>query len=194
LYGGTASLGLTIQNFNDVNGAVLGSPTGIGASVTIMSATTASPTEVPTPEPTPTEAPTAIPTEPPGAGEVWISPASQTIPVDGTPTVEIHANTGNKMLGAFEVRLEYDSYFFTCQGAEAIQPEIMYAVGTGASGVIIIQGFDASGLSAGTDVPLMRVKLTPISGVYGSSLINLNIISLVDTSGSPIGTQYATAA
>jgi len=85
---GAANVGLSVKNLNDASGNVIGTPSGTGATVTIVGTVTAAPTAVPTAVVTtaPTAVPTTVPTAVPTAVVTTAPTAVPTAVVTTAPT------------------------------------------------------------------------------------------------------------
>lgn len=109
----------------------------------------------------PTPVATTAPTGAPGAGQVWINPSSQTVNTGATATIQIHANTGSTALGAFGFTITYPSNMFTLGTiTDMTSAGLNLTNNTTTAGTIITAGFNATGITASTDISLISITLT----------------------------------
>jgi len=180
---GTGNIGLTVQNLNSTSGAVIGSPSAVGGTVTVTGTATAAPTVAPT------AVPTSGPTAAPGVGQVSISPASQTVTQGTAVTIEIHANTGTALLGAFGFTVTYPTALFTFGSIAEIASGLNLTNNTNTAGTIITAGFNANGVAGSTNLSLIRITLNSVGS--GTGNIGLTVQNLNNTAGAVIGTPSA---
>jgi len=135
---GTGNISISVQTLNDINGSSLGTGNGTGSTVTINDPGTVSPTGVPTSAPTPVDV---------SAAAVWLFPASQSVNGGSSFTIEIHANTGSAMLGAFGFTVTYPSNMIAYSSIAEITSGLNLVSNTTEPGKIVVAGFSIAGVS-----------------------------------------------
>jgi len=126
------------------------------------------------------------------AGDVWFVPKNGTTSV-ATYSDELHANTGDNKLGAFQVRIAFDPAVIQLDtsvsgGAEGPSGwSTTVNAENNESGVVVINSFSTTGLSAGNDVKILTLHWKKIGA--GTTTLDLTVEDLVDVdTGHTIGT------
>jgi hypothetical protein len=189
----TATLTLAVPTLADASGTTISITTPINATVTI------NPVNLPTAEITavpPTPEVTAQVTTPPGVGQVWISPASQSVNASTSFTVQIHTNTGGTAVGAFGFNISYDSTLVSVNatigsnGVQEIATGLNLTVNNDtANKVLKIAGFNTSGIAGSADLSMVTVNFTAAAPTTATTTtLTLAVPNLNDTNGTVIGT------
>lgn len=149
--------------------------------------------ELPGPDPTP--AVTPLPPPEPGAGDVWIMPASQTVNT-GPFITEIHVNTGTQKVAGAGIILNYDESIIDVDiatgtsGVETGPDGMGFTVNATTPGEIIISGLEPLGIGPGTDIIMCTVHWNALQ--MGTTQITMSVQDLIDentyTVGNPNGT------
>ena len=136
-------------------------------------------------------------------GDVWVSPTTQNAGSDQDFSVEIHADTGGKNIGAFNFYLDFDPSLVTVdttqgtdgldKGADASNYTIMANPDDIANGHYRLGGMSASGFANGTDVSLATVHMKTTTGfTSGSASLTVRVNELSDELGQALSTGSVT--
>jgi hypothetical protein len=176
-----------------------------------MQVWTEEPTSIPTIEPTELpiialtpfyENPTPFPEEPTpnipapqGSGGFWCVPSGIQVNVGSSFMIEIHANTGNKKVSAYGLKIFYASSFLAVDttrkgGVEPGNDGFIAAVNS-TPGVFFISGIDFIGKGPSIDLSILRTYW--IAKQPGKTQLTLAIMNFIDDESQPIGNPYGKA-
>ncbi|MBN2533187.1 MAG: hypothetical protein JXB88_09865 [Spirochaetales bacterium] len=149
-----------------------------------------SPLEAPSPTPTPASE-TPAPTPVTCAGIVQITPAEIITSPGESFTVEIHINSGNQIISAYQFSLAYDAAVLMVDtesgtdGVEAGPDGFVAAVNAQTPGSLVFNGFDTAGTGPGADLNFVTIYFKALA--LGDSPLSLTIDSLVDENTNSVG-------
>jgi hypothetical protein len=139
------------------------------------------------PVPEPTEGPAPLP----GTGSIWFVPdvvaATENIPFE----IEIHLNSGEQALAAYDVIIEYDYDYLTVNSntgtSGVIEGADGFLAGVNADnpGVVMVNGFDPTGTGPGQNLHVLTISWIAIAS--GETSITLYANMLVDPDTYIIG-------
>jgi hypothetical protein len=141
---------------------------------------TPSPVPTPTPEWEPTIEPTAFP-DPIEEGDVWVVPDSQTVTKGDSFTLNIHVHSGTKRLSSYGFVITYDARTLDATAAEAGSDGFVAAANLNNSGTIDIAGFDAGGITPGSDLDLIVITFNATNGPWSHIDIEVNVLTNENT-------------
>ncbi|MBN2440314.1 MAG: hypothetical protein JXJ04_03185 [Spirochaetales bacterium] len=147
-------------------------------------------TQVPTATAKKTAQPTTPPA-PPGAGNVWIEPVSQTVSVGSSFTAEVHVNSGSQRLAAYGFKIRFNTGILEIDkssgsnGVTAGPDGFLAAANSSNPGELKVAGFDAMGKGPGRDLYVLKVFFNAVG--HGNASISIIIENLVDGSAEPVG-------
>jgi len=127
-----------------------------------------------------------------------LSATSANINAGNNFVTELHLNSGNQKVSAYGVTITYDASVIAINaaignsGVEAGANGFVSAINNTTPGKIIISGFDTNGTGPGTDLTIVRINWTALSG--GNASMQMVIMSLIDNLLATIGTPKATVA
>ncbi len=138
-------------------------------------------------------------------GDVWITPVDQNIETSQYFDVEIHANTGSKQIGAFNLYFDFTAADLTIdtgrgsggvdKGADASNYNIMVNPDDLANGHFRIAGICASGCASGTNVHLATIhNVSSAAFASGTSTLALRLNELTNELGVALATGAKTGA
>ena len=170
LNSGYSPIDLTINALEDESGYTVGIPATVPGTVNIL-----------TPEPTPTPMP--------GAGNVWVEPDTLNVVQDNDFSLDIYVDSGAQKVAAYGIDIIYDATILQVEeGSSGVEPGadgFISAVNATEPGIIIVSGFDTSGIGPSTELHLLTAFFTPINA--GTSAIDLTVKNLVDEATNEVG-------
>ncbi len=138
-------------------------------------------------------------------GDTQITPNTQGVGAGQEFSVEIHADTGGKNVGAFNFYLDFDPSLITIdtaqgsagldKGADSSSYTVMANADDIANGHYRFGGMTASGFANGSDVHLATIHMKTTTGFSsGSATLSLRINELSTDLGQALATGTATGA
>jgi len=119
-------------------------------------------------------------------GDVWIEPESETVSEDFE--TEVHCNTGSQHLAAYGIDFYYDSEKISASSVTAGADGFLSASNINEPGKIATSGFNAGGVTPGTDLHLLTIHWTIVSSGTSNIDVDVDTGTFVNENTEIIGT------